>query len=63
MARVDEEPGDGSWPGVQVLVATPGGGVDVPVVELQRDVPDGVGEVPDHEDAGFAGGGVDSLHV
>lgn len=36
--------------GVEVFVGAPYCGVDVPVVELERDVADGVGEVEDYED-------------
>ncbi len=42
---VDEATGDRSRSAVQVLVGAPDGEIDVPVVELQRDVPRGVSEV------------------
>lgn len=47
---VHEHPAGGSGTGVEVLVATPYGGIDVPIVKAERDVPDCVGEIPDDED-------------
>lgn len=46
VAFVDEEPADHTGPSVHVFVVAPCGEVDVPVVQLQGYVADGVGEVP-----------------
>lgn len=46
---VDEDAGDGSRAGVEVLVRAPRGKVDAPVVQLQRNVPDGVSAIERNE--------------
>ncbi len=43
---VHKEAGDGARAGVHVLVVAPGGEVDVPVVQFDVDVANGVREVP-----------------
>lgn len=63
VAFVDEESADTARAAVQVLVAAPRSGVDVPIMELKRHVSDGVGEVPDDEDAVGAGEGGDGWDV
>ncbi|KFY11221.1 hypothetical protein V492_04571, partial [Pseudogymnoascus sp. VKM F-4246] len=63
VAVVHEESADGAGPGVEVLVRAPCCGVDVPVVQLEGHVADGVGEVPDHEDAAGLGVGGDRFDV
>jgi len=50
-------------PGIEVLVVTPHGKVHVPVVQGERDIPRGVGEVPPHDDAAGAGVGGDERDV
>ena len=61
-----EQPPNAPRPTVQILVATPRGGVNTPVVQGQGGVADGVGEVPDDEDGvgarvGGDGGDVEEL--
>lgn len=63
VALVDEESADDTWPAVHVLVVAPRGEVDVPVVQLQRHVADGVGEVPADGDAALLGVGGDGGDV
>ena len=46
---------DGARPAVEVLVGAPGREVDVPVVQAQRHVAGGVGEVPADDGAGARG--------
>ena len=48
---------------VQVLVAAPGGGVDVPVVERHRHVARGVCQIPDRDRSSLVGAGGECLHV
>jgi len=47
---VDKEPTSCPRPGIEVFVTAPDGSVDVPVMELERHVTNGVGEVPDYKD-------------
>lgn len=58
-----EQPRDGARSRVEVFIRTPSGGVDVPVVEVQGHVADGVGQVPDDEDATGAREGGDGADV
>ena len=51
VAFVDEHLGERTGTAVQVLVRAPGGEVDVPVVERERDVAGGMGEVPARQGA------------
>ena len=51
MLFVYEEAGDGAGTGVKVLVCAPGCEVDVPIVQFQIDVADGVGTVPTNRNA------------
>lgn len=54
---MDEETACCSWAGVQIFVTAPDGCVDVPIVELERNVTDCVREIPDYEDSLGVGGG------
>ncbi len=63
MALVDERSGDRTRTGVEVLVRAPGGEVDAPVVQRQRHVAGGVGEVPADEGAGGLAGSGDRRDV
>mmetsp|Transcript_33684 Transcript_33684/g.107643 ORF Transcript_33684/g.107643 Transcript_33684/m.107643 type:complete len:257 (-) Transcript_33684:568-1338(-) len=60
---VDEGAGDGPGSGVEVLVGAPAGKVDVIVVEVQRDVADGVRAVEAHESPDVPGRFDDGLDV
>lgn len=60
---MDEETACCSRAGIEIFVAAPDGGVDVPVVELERYVTDCVGEIPNYEDAGLVSGGGDGWDV
>lgn len=48
---VNECTPDTTWTRVQVLVCTPASKVDVPIVELQRYIADGVREIPTNNTA------------
>ncbi len=48
---VHEEAGDGARAGVHVLVVAPGGEVDVPFVQFDVDVANGVRDVPADQNA------------
>jgi hypothetical protein len=50
MPFVDESAGNSSRTGIEIFVGTPDGEIDVPVMEMERQVPRGVGEV-DSDDA------------
>lgn len=54
---MDEETCDSTGTGVEVFVAAPGGGVDVPVVEVKGHVAGCVCKIPDYEDTSGASGG------
>jgi hypothetical protein len=60
---VHEGAGDGTRPGVEVLVGAPHGEVNVPVVEGELDVAGGVGQVPADGYAVRAGAGGDEGDV
>ncbi len=60
---MDERPGDRSRTGVEVLVRAPGGEVDAPLVQRQRHVAGGVGEIPTDEGAGGLSGSGDRRDV
>jgi len=45
-----EEATSSARSGIQVFVAAPDGGIHAPIVELERNIADCVGEVPDDED-------------
>ena len=63
VALVDEAAGDGAGPAIEVLVRAPAGEIDVPVVQCQRHVARGMGQIPaDHAAVAVCGGG-DPLHV
>ncbi len=47
---MNEKAASCSGAGVQVFVAAPNGGIDVPGVQLERHIADCVREVPDYED-------------
>lgn len=49
-ARVYEEARDAAWARRAVFVAAPDGKVDAPVVQCERDVGEGVCEVPAYDD-------------
>jgi hypothetical protein len=51
MSFVNEKSTNSSWARVEVFVAAPGGSIDIPVVEIQRDIPDSVSEIPYDKDA------------
>src|SRR5690242_312006 len=51
MTFMHEAPADRAGPGVQIFVRTPHGEVDVPVVQTQWQVADGVGHVEAGEGA------------
>lgn len=63
VAFVDEEAADRPGARVDVLVVAPGGEVDVPFVEGERDVADRVGEIPPDFYAVVLGVGGDGGHV
>lgn len=46
MALVDKETANGPWAAVEVFIAAPGGGIDIPIMEVEGDVTDGMGEIP-----------------
>jgi hypothetical protein len=52
---VHESTGDGASTGVHVLVSTPAGKVNIPVVQLQLDVSGCVGEIPADENSAGVG--------
>ena len=56
---VHESTGDRASAGVHVLVSTPAGKVNAPVVQLQLDVSGCVGEIPADEDSAGVGVGGD----
>lgn len=58
---MDKEPADAAGTRVEVLVAAPDGKVDVPRVERERYVRDGVSEVPPGDGADRVGGRGDAL--
>ena len=60
---VHESTGDRASAGVHVLVSTPAGKVDVPVVQLQLDISGCVGEIPADEDSAGVGVGSDCGNV
>ena len=53
----------GSRSGVEIFVAAPHSGVDIPLVEVEWDIPDCVSEIPYYEDACFASCGCDGRDV
>lgn len=62
VALVHEQSADAARSGVEVFITAPCCGIDVPVVEFERDITYCVGEVPDYEDAccvGCSGDGGD----
>jgi hypothetical protein len=63
MLLVHESTGDGAGTGVHILVSTPAGKVDVPVVQLQLDVAGCVGEIPADQDSAGVGVGGDCGNV
>ena len=60
---VHESTGDRASAGVHVLVSTPAGKVNAPVVQLQLDVSGCVGEIPADEDSAGVGVGGDCGNV
>ena len=51
MSVVEEQLGDRAGAAVEVLVGAPGRPVDAGIVQRERDVPGGVGEVPERDGA------------
>lgn len=51
--RVHKHASDATWAAVQILVATPSRGIDVPVMKRQRNIADSVCQIPDDEDPVF----------
>jgi hypothetical protein len=51
MSFVNEKSTNSSWARVEVFVAAPGGSIDIPVVEIQRNVPHSMSEIPYDKDA------------
>ena len=59
----DEAAADAAGTAVEVLVAAPDGEIDIPVMEVQRHIPRGVGQVETDDDAALMGRTDQSRHV
>src|SRR5215469_16621508 len=60
---VDEAPCHSAWTGVEILIATPHGEIDLPVVKMHGHVAGCVGEVPTDQATLTVGSGGDAWHV